>query len=175
MDLELDLIYIMDVLLFIYLEQSIGIDLGMSSDTVHRSMLFSPSTFIPLERPCLNLCSYTSLGVIMVPSVLWQCAPAMPGWAETAEAESHQEDQHIHWNVCGVLCALRHYEVSRGSDLSSTPLCMCGNVTLWDWLLQWRQFPIWDQWKLSTAWTNNLCFSPVGKIVKFAMRTTALC
>lgn len=54
----MDLIYIMGVLQFWYLEQSIGIDLRLCSDTVHRSMLFSSSPFIPLKRPCLRLSSW---------------------------------------------------------------------------------------------------------------------
>lgn len=62
---------------------------------------------------------YVCTSVIMTPwadnctCVLWQCAPEMLGWAEAEEAEGHQEDQHIHRHVCGVLQPLCYYEVSR--------------------------------------------------------------
>lgn len=48
----------------------------------------------------------------MVSVCFRQCAAEMSGRAEEAAAEGHQEDQHLHRHVCGLLHAVRRNEVS---------------------------------------------------------------
>lgn len=59
-----------------------------------------------------------------------QCPSALPGGAEEATTESHQEDQHLHRHLYALLCSLCHHAVSAGGrsrwgGWESDGACVC--------------------------------------------------
>lgn len=113
---------------------------------------------------CVHVCDHGSRADNGT-CVLWQCAPEMLGRAEAEEAEGHQEDQHIHRHVCGLLQPLCYYKVSR--DLGVKDLRA-------SWKYRYKQF----YWANSSNVTktaffiNNSAFISLWLLIRLYLYST---